>query len=123
MPSPNVIAAMNVLRVLNHDELSEILPFYNNLLKLNRRIEASVVMADVTPTIPGYFTRDGRMVEFFRDNPDKSDYCRLKVWRLLPGREEIYTSPEGQMDTADPNYLANGHPLDIMLPQVAQVAR
>lgn len=49
MPSPNVIAAMNVLRVLNHDELSEILPFYNNLLKLNRRIEASVAVMSFAP--------------------------------------------------------------------------
>jgi hypothetical protein len=49
MPSTNVQAAMNALRVLNLDELNEILPFYKNLLSLNRKIEASTAVMDFAP--------------------------------------------------------------------------
>jgi hypothetical protein len=41
MPSANLQSAMDALRVLNHEELTAIMPFYKNLLSLNRRVAAA----------------------------------------------------------------------------------
>jgi len=49
MPSTNVTAAMNAMRVLSLDELREIMPFYKNLLSLNRRVEAVSAVMDFAP--------------------------------------------------------------------------
>ena len=49
MPSTNVTAAMNALRVLNLDELREITPFFKNILSLNRRVESSAAVLSFAP--------------------------------------------------------------------------
>lgn len=49
IPKTNVLAAMDALRVLSLEELNQILPFYKNLLSLNRRIEASTAVMDFLP--------------------------------------------------------------------------
>jgi hypothetical protein len=102
-------------------QTAELFPFPSSVIQkvVAERLEllnslVNKVTAEPIALTPGYFTRDGHMVEFIRNNSDKSDYSRLRVWRLIPSGEEIYTSPDGQIDTDDPNYLAIGHPLDVM---------
>lgn len=49
VPKTKVLAAMDALRALSLDELNQILPFYKNLLSLNRRIEASTAVMEFLP--------------------------------------------------------------------------
>lgn len=66
------------------------------------------VIANVQPT---FNTRDGRLVEFVRDDPQNPDYDRRKVWRFVNG-QEYRTDIDGKVGV---DFAPYEHPADVMM--------